>query len=136
MGEAIINCGPTCCYITRELLLANKHGKSTALGEDGVTYDVLSCLASIEDGPLFHLFNKSYREGRLPRAWKKAIIIPILKAGGGFRPMSLTSCFSKMMERIVLGRLRYIIDDCLHPSLYGFMKHKGTTGSLINCLSN
>ena len=129
--------GPTCAYITQEeLLLAIKHGKSTAPGEDGVTYDVLNCLASIEDGPLLHLFNRSYREGRLPRAWKKAIIILIPKAGGGFRPVSLTSCFSKMMERIVLGRLRYIIDDCLHPSLYGFMKDKGTTGALINCLSN
>lgn len=120
-----------------ELLRAIKYGKSTAPGEDGVTYDILNCLASIDEGPLLHLFNLSFREGRLPRAWRKAIIIPIAKpGGGGYRPVSLTSCFCKMMERIMLERLTYIIGDNLSNNLYGFMKGKGTTDAVIKCLSH
>ena len=136
--EVAVNMGgPTCTDLTHdELLRAIKRGKSTAPGDDGMTYEVLNCLAAINDGPLLQLFNMSFREGRLPRAWKRATIIPIPKPGGGFRPVSLTSCFSKMMERILLEKLQYIIGDSLHDSLFGFVKGKGTAGALINCLGN
>lgn len=122
--------------ITRdELLRAVKRGKSTSPGEDAVTYEILNALAAIKDGPLLRLFNMSYSEGRMPRAWKKSVIVPIPKAGGDFRPISLTSCFSKMMERIVLERLLFLIEDNLHSSLYGFIKGRGTAGALIDCIA-
>lgn len=63
-----------------ELLRAIKKGKATAPGEDGITYDILKCLASIHDSPLLHLYNWSFKAGKLPREWKKAVIIPIPKA--------------------------------------------------------
>ena len=85
-----------------ELLRTIKSDKSTAPGEDGITYEVLNCLASMENSPLLDLFNMSFFNGKLSRAWKKALIIPIPKSNGGNRPVSLTSCFSKMMERILL----------------------------------
>ena len=47
-----------------ELLNAIKKGKSTAPGEDGITYDILNCLASIDDSPLLRLFNISFKEGK------------------------------------------------------------------------
>lgn len=123
--------------ITRdELLKAIKFGKSTAPGEDGITYDILNCLASVEDGPLLNLFNLSFREGKLPRAWKKAIIIPVPKANGGKRPVSLTSCCSKMLERVILNRLLYLIGDQLSDNLYGFIKGRGTSDAVIRCLTN
>lgn len=50
--------------ITKEdLYRANKNGKSTALGEDGVTYEILNCLACIDDRPLLHLYSMSLKEG-------------------------------------------------------------------------
>lgn len=58
------------------------------------------------------------------------------KPGGGFRPISITSCFSKMIERILLNRLRYVIGDKLHGCLYGFIKGKGDAGVLIKYLGN
>ena len=119
-----------------ELLHAIKTGKSTAPGEDGITYDVLNCLASMEDSPLLHLYNLSFREGKLPREWKKAIIIPVPKPNGEHRPISLTSCCSKMMERIILNRLLYLIGDQFSSNLYGFQKGKGTSNAVIKCISN
>ena len=119
-----------------ELLRAVKVGKATAPGEDGITYDILNCLASIEDGPLLKLFNMSLREGKLPRAWKKAIIIPVPKPNGGQRPVSLTSCCAKMMERVILNRLLYLTDSQLSENLFGFMKGRGTSDAVIRCLSS
>lgn len=98
-------------------------------------YDVLNCLAGIENGPLLKLFNMSLKEGKLPRAWKKTVIIPIPKGNGEFRPVSLTSCFSKMMERIMLERLLYVLGDKLSNNLFAFLKGKGASGAVIKCLS-
>ena len=101
-----------------------------------MTYDIINCLASIENGPLLNLYNMSLSEGRLPSAWKKAIIIPIPKPGGGYRPVSLTSCLCKMLERVLLERLLYVIGGELSDNLYGFMKGRGTTDAVIKCLSH
>ena len=137
INRALSTWGVTDSPITRdELLRAVKHGKSTAPGEDGVTYDIINCLVSIEDGPLLNLYNMSFSEGRLPKAWKKAIIIPIPKPGGGFRPVSLTSCLCKMFERILLERLTYVMGDEVSNNMYGFMKGRGTTDAVIQCLSH
>lgn len=52
-----------------------------------------------------------YGEGKLPRDWKRSIIVPVPKSEGDFRLVSLTSCLRKMMERIVLERLQFVIGD-------------------------
>ena len=127
----------SCLPITQdELLYAINPGKSTSPGEDGVTYDILNCLASIPEGPLLALFNLSFLEGRLPRGWKKVIIVPVPKGKGKFRPISLLSCLCKMMEGIILDRLLYLIGPDLSPNLYGFIKNKSTSDCLLRCLSN
>ena len=127
----------TCTPFTKyEILNAVKKGKSTAPGKDGLTYDVINCLISMEDSPILDLFNLSYKNGRLPVKWKIALLIPVPKGDNDYRPISLTSCLSKMMERMVLNRLLYKIDGLLSDNLYGFLKGKSTTDCVIKCLSN
>lgn len=120
--------------ITRdELLRATKMGKSTAPREDGITYNILNCLANVEDGPLLYLYNLSLGEGKLPRA-RKTIITLVPKANGGNRPVPLTSCCSKIMERIILKSLLYLIGDQPSGNLYGFLKGRGAPDAAIRCL--
>lgn len=75
--EYIVECqitlpADTCTPITHEELLnALKCGKSTAPGSDGITYDIVNCLARIKNGPLLDLINMSYDTGYLPQDWKK-----------------------------------------------------------------
>ena len=127
----------SCASITREELLAGvTKGKSTAPGADGISNDILNWLASIEKGPLLDLFNMSFRLGRLPMKWKEAIIIPVPKGNGSYRPVSLTSCMCKMMERVILNRLLYLIGDNFSSNMYGFRKGKSTSDCIISCLSN
>ena len=52
------------------------------------------------------LFQKSFQSGQLPKEWKEANIVPIYKKGkksdpNNYRPVSLTSTVSKIMETIL-----------------------------------
>jgi hypothetical protein len=59
-------------------------------------------------------FNKSWREGVCPQAWKNAVIVPILKPGelegqpDSYWPIVLTSCLAKVMERIAGKQLQHL----------------------------
>ena len=105
-----------------ELRLALTRGKATAPGDDGITYATLRLLSQIPGNPLLTLFNMSLSEGTLPAGWTRSTIIPIPKPNStDYRPISLTSCVSKVMERILLARLRHLIGDKLNPNLFGFL---------------
>ncbi|GFN74194.1 hypothetical protein PoB_000070000 [Plakobranchus ocellatus] len=90
-------------------LLKGRTGK--ALGQGGITQKILTHLGSSAKGALFNLFNRTWRSGELPRAWRTAVFVPILKKGKcvtaaeSYRPISLTSVISKTMERMVNARL-------------------------------
>ena len=65
---------------------------------------------------LLSIFNSSFSLAHCPRIWRVATIIPLLKAGkspsevASFRPISLTSCVVKRLERILADRLYYIAE--------------------------
>ena len=76
------------------------------------------------------------RDGCLPRAWTTSTIIPIPKPGTAkFRPISLTPCFSKVLERILLSRLMYRLEDRLSPRLFGFLPRRSTHHCLLDLYS-
>jgi hypothetical protein len=62
-------------------------------------------------------FNKSWREGVCPQSWRDAVIVPILKPDkpqgqlNSYRPIALTSCLAKVMERMVAKIDRYIFSN-------------------------
>ena len=129
----------SCVEITEEEIMQSmKKGKSTAPGEDGITYDILSALLMVEGNPLLKLFNIIYKSGKIPHHWKKVIIVPIPKPGdpGNFRPISLASCLCKMTERIILNRLLTKIGGSLHPNLNGFIKGRSTSSCITSYLAN
>ena len=60
--------------------------------------------------PLIHIFNLSFAQGVVPSQLKIAKIIPIFKSGDplsvdNYRPISLLSSFSKILEKIMCNRL-------------------------------
>jgi hypothetical protein len=66
-----------------------------------------------------------------PKVWRSATVIPILKPGkipiiaGSYRPISLTNCLCKVLERIVNKRLVYILEErnLLPSQQHGFRKN-------------
>ncbi len=69
---------------------------------------------------LLDIFNLSFSTGKSPQIWKIAIILPLKKAGkppgciSSYRPVSLTSCVAKTLERILHNRLYYLADCALN----------------------
>ena len=66
---------------------------------------------------LLHIFNLSWSLHSFSSIWKTSSIIPIHKMGkpldspASFRPISLTSCVSKLFERIILSRLLFFLES-------------------------
>ena len=66
--------------------------------------------------PLFHILNLSLKNGTVPLQFKIAKVIPIHKTGDksvmdNYRPISLLSTFSKIMEKIVASRLTSFLEE-------------------------
>ncbi|XP_050724605.1 uncharacterized protein LOC127002567 [Eriocheir sinensis] len=119
---------------TRHELVQARKGRDTAAGADGITYSMLAQVgpAGDEAGPTRH----SWREGRLPVAWKTADIQPIPKPREPTkpRPISLMSYTAKTAERMILTRLQWRLGP-LHPHVFGFTRGVGTSDSIMALLS-
>ena len=125
-------------FTSNELIYAIKKGKSTAPGEDGITYDIIRALAQVPGNPLLNLYNLSYINGVLPDGWTISIIYPVLKGleKDKFRPISLTSCLCKTFERMISNRLMFRIRDSLSNKLNGFLPKRNEQQCIATFLSN
>lgn len=83
---------------------AIKRLRQTSPGKDQVSYVMLKNVGEGALLKLLYIYNKVWEEGRLPNAWKEAIVIPIRKPGKypskptSYRPIALTSNVCKIME--------------------------------------
>ena len=93
-----------------------KMRRKGAAGEDEIPPSFLKALGPLAKRALLKIFNLSFDNADVPQMWRRAIIIPLLKAGkaagdlASFRPVSLTSCVVKTLERMVADRLYYIAE--------------------------
>ena len=85
-------------------------------GPDNITNGMIQHLGNIALQKLWDIFNLSWSSGQVPQCWKEAIMIPVLKKGKNKnkaiskRPISLTTCLCKTMERIVNQRLQLYLE--------------------------
>ena len=101
---------------------------STAIGPDKVAYPMLRHLPYSGMNFLLHIFNLSWSSHTFPSIWKTSSIIPIhkmrkpLDSPASFRPISLTSCVSKLFECIILSCLLFFLqsNSILSPRQTGF----------------
>ena len=84
------------------------------------------------------IFSQSLTQGIFPSALKRAVIVPILKSGdkaipGNYRPISLTSCISKVVERIIR---KHVLEFLERKGLLNNTQHGFRSGrSCLSCLS-
>ena len=102
--------------------------KST--GPDGVSNRILKEAAFSLSYPLADIFNKSLESGIFPSSWKSARVHPVPKGAGGqtpdkYRPISILSNLSKVLERIVYKKLfKYCTENNLLNSRNSGLKPK------------
>ena len=104
---------------------------------------MLKNLATHLSWPLVMLFERSMSFIFVPSVWKVANIVPILKKGNplnvnNYRPISLTSTISKVMERIINDHiLSYLsTNNLIGRHQFGFQKQCSTITQLIDCYSD
>ena len=88
--------------------------------------------------PLAHLFNLSVTTGVFPSKLKISRTIPIFKAGNNtscdnYRPISLLSSISKILEKIVACDLVHHLEsnNLLNENQYGFLKNRSTVHNIL-----
>ena len=92
-------------FTIQELDIALIRSRDTAPGEDHISYSMISKSPIEIKTIMLRLFNKSFSLGTLPSKWKHSLLVPIPKPGNnGYRPISLLSCLSKVMEVLILNR--------------------------------
>lgn len=108
--------------------------KKKSPGPDNISNEMLQHLGNIALQKLLAIFNLSWQQGQVPQCWREATMIPILKRGKNkskaqsYRPISLTSCVCKTLERIINQRLQLYLEteSIIVPEQAGFRQYKST----------
>ena len=113
---------------------------SKASGPDGITARLLIETSEQIAPSLTLLFNKSLEEGVFPYEWKLANIVPVYKKDDrqyveSYRPISLLTIISKVLERCVLVRLRdHDLLEILDCTQHGFIPGKSCVTQLVEVI--
>ncbi|BHF65342.1 hypothetical protein SprV_0200835200 [Sparganum proliferum] len=120
--------------VVREELLNLK--ESTSPGPDEIQTKLLNELVPEMPKPLALLFKTSFSTGCLPSDWKSTTIIPPFKGGSrasanNYRPLSFTSIYCKIMEKIIEKALMQFLEQhhLLSDAQYSFRSGR-------SCLTN
>lgn len=115
----------------------------TSSGVDEYSSKMVKYCAEELAAPLASIINKSFTSGQFPSELKLSKVYPKHKKGPksnieNYRPISLVSTFSKIIETIALNRLmshltqNNLITHCQH----GFLKGKSTNSAIISLLEH
>ena len=126
-------------FTLRELREALLTCDSTAPGGDNITYGMLKHLPENAKCYLLNILNKIWETGIISPSWKISIVIPIHKPNKdphqatSYRPISLTSCVCKLLEKMINSRLMWHLEDkkLLSSVQFGFRKNRCTLDPLL-----
>lgn len=126
-------------FTYKELERAIARGKKKAPGRDRVMYPMIQQLPDFATHKLLELLNNIWERGIYPTAWKEAIIVAVPKDGkdpskpANYRPISLTSVLSKILESMVNYRLSWYLESnrLFDPAQSGFRRYHSTTDQVV-----
>ena len=107
-----------------------------AMGEDGIPVKIFKDLAKVLASPLAHLARRSFESSMIPRLFKTANVVPVLKRGknaanpSSYRPVALLTAMSKILESLVLQQFTPHLAKGLPPEQWGFRANRSTTAAL------
>ena len=112
------------CHEVYQVICSLKN--SSAGWDDFPTFVLKKCSGSLLQ-PLTHLINCSLQSGIFPDELKLARVVPIFKAGdlaqvSNYRPISVLTTFSKILEKIVYNHLLDFLskNEALYEYQFGF----------------
>ena len=104
----------------------------------GISPDALKLCPHVVAVPLSRVIQKALEEGKFPKLWKAARVLPTHKKGkksavGNYRPISILPSFSKVFETILKNTLTGYLErnNILPDSQFGFRGGLSTQEALI-----
>ena len=112
---------------------------NTSPGPDKIHYLILKNLPPNAHFFLLHMYNTMWIQSFFPYEWGNATIIPIPEPQkddsnpNNYRPIALTSCLCKVLEKLINGRLLEYLENNKHISSFqnGFWKNRSTIDHLV-----
>ena len=124
-------------------LIASLKNKPTTRSFDKISNITVKLMLPYLVDILCFIFNRSFSTGLFPSCLKKSIIIPLLKnkdkkSLGNYRPISLLSTFSKLIEKAAKNRIVNFLDNKNFFSnfQFGFREKRSTEDALHTLLGD
>ena len=126
-------------FTLRDLKRSLRKAKDSAPGPDQIHYQILKHLPNEILNILLNLINDVWKSETFPESWRIALLLPIPKPGKdhsnpiNYRPIALTSCICKTVERMVNERLIWFLEKGNYFTKFqaGFRAHRSTIDQLI-----
>ena len=112
---------------------------NTAPGPDDIHNQIIKHLPSETLALLLDIYNDMWRSHSFPESWRLATVIPIPKPNkdhtqpSNYRPIALTSCLCKLIEKMIHRRLMWFLEatGSLSGLQCGFRKTRSTLDHLV-----
>ena len=116
----------------------------TAPGPDDIPYEMFKHVSRNTKLFIISIINRIWFDHKYPTIWELAIILAFSKPGkdkllpNNYRPIALTCCLGKIMEKMVNTRLIWYLErkGILSPAQSGFRQMRSTTDALIQLESS
>jgi hypothetical protein len=122
---------PTSETEIRSITLFSKSKNSSGYNE--ITSKIPKACGCLISQPLSHIFNHSLYTGGFPDCLKFSVVKPLFKkcdktSMTNYRPISLLTVFSKVLEKVMYNRLSHHMhsNNILVPEQFGFGQGKST----------
>ena len=117
----------------------NNLNENKSAGHDEISAKMIKTIGEEIVKPLTHIYNSTFLTGKIPNFLKIALVTPIFKANENnlfenYRPISVLTCFSKLLEKLMYKRL-FNYDEkhnILSNQQYGFRRNRSTEDALLN----
>ena len=122
-----------------ELKEAINKSHDTAIGPDEMHYQMLKHLPPKSLQALLDIFNDIWETGKFPESWELSTVIPVSNPGKdhteqlNYRPITLTSCLYKTLERMINTRPVCYLEsnNLISPVQTGFRSERSTNDNLL-----
>ena len=131
-------------FSMREFDYALSKCNESAPGPDDIPYAMIKNSSFETKSFILSIVNRIWKEHIYPKIWELAIFLPFLKPGKNsleitnYRPIALTSCVGKLMEKMVNARLMWYLEreKLISPAQCGFRRMYSCTDILIRMESS
>lgn len=122
-----------------EFNTALRTSNESSPGMDNISYSFVKHAHPTLRTFILILFNRIFSEAVFPMEWRTSIVIALPKPNkdlqlcSSYRPISLTSCLCKIMEKIINARLMWYLErnSIITLNQSGFRRNRSTTDHLV-----